>query len=222
MLQQGEGITPPDVYPAKRGQPFASFDEEFAGKFPDTLLVPRGRFHLDAVARLGRWSYGDLNVLSFGGGGEHLEIGDCCSIGPDALFVLGGEHPLERLSTFPFGVMALGEAYDPRLNISKGPIIVNDDVWIGAKATVLSGVTLGQGCVVGAGSVVARDVEPYEVVAGAPVVHVRYRFSEPIRRKLEALDYSKLTMKKIQKLRPLLQAELTEASLEAILKELSG
>ena len=55
------------------------------------------------------------------------------------------------------------------------PVVIGDDCWIGSRVTIMPGVTLGRGCVVGAGAVVTRDVPPYAVVAGVPARVVRYR-----------------------------------------------
>lgn len=56
-----------------------------------------------------------------------------------------------------------------RRNLSvKGPVVIGDNVWIGSKASILSGVTIGEGCVVAANSVVTKDVPPYSIVAGCP------------------------------------------------------
>ena len=65
---------------------------------------------------------------------------------------------------------------------SKGDIIVQDDVWIGYGATILSGLTIGQGAVIAAGSVVTKDVTPYSVVAGVPARVIKYHFGEVWRR----------------------------------------
>ena len=70
----------------------------------------------------------------------------------------------------------------------KGDIIVENDVWIGAKATIMSGVKIGNGSVVGSGSVVTIDVPPYAIVVGNPAVVVKYRFTEEQIQKL--LDIS--------------------------------
>ena len=57
---------------------------------------------------------------------------------------------------------------DERFESWRAPVVVEDDVWIGANAIVRSGVTVGRGAVVGGGAVVTRDVEPYTIVAGVP------------------------------------------------------
>jgi serine acetyltransferase len=60
----------------------------------------------------------------------------------------------------------------------KGDIIIENDVWIGATATIMSGVKISNGAVIGAGSVVTKDVPPYAIVAGNPAKVVKYRFTE--------------------------------------------
>lgn len=77
------------------------------------------------------------------------------------------------------------EVLDERLEMdSKGPIRVGSDVWIGMDTTVLSGVEIGHGAVVGAGAVVTEDVEPYAIVAGVPAEHRGWRFDERTREQL--------------------------------------
>jgi serine acetyltransferase len=60
----------------------------------------------------------------------------------------------------------------------KGDIIIGNDVWIGAKSTIMSGVKIGDGAVIGSGSVVAKDVPPYAIVVGNPAKVIKYRFDE--------------------------------------------
>ncbi|NLK24601.1 MAG: CatB-related O-acetyltransferase [Clostridiales bacterium] len=77
--------------------------------------------------------------------------------------------------------------------ISKGDIIVRDDVWIGQRAIILSNVNIGQGAVIAAGSVVTKDVPPYAIVGGVPAKVIKYRFSPEMIKELLKIDYSKLT-----------------------------
>ncbi len=77
--------------------------------------------------------------------------------------------------------------------LSKGDIIVEDDVWIGQGATIMSGVHIGQGAVIGAGSIVNKDIEAYSVVAGVPAKLIKMRFPPNIITKLLEIDYSNLT-----------------------------
>ena len=60
----------------------------------------------------------------------------------------------------------------------KGDITIGSDVWIGAKSTIMSGVRIGHGSIVAAGSLVTKDVEPYSVVGGNPAKHLKYRFED--------------------------------------------
>ncbi|EMA06582.1 acetyltransferase (isoleucine patch superfamily)-like protein [Haloarcula vallismortis ATCC 29715] len=91
------------------------------------------------------------------------------------------------------------DMFDTRLErVSKGPITVGNDVWIGARATVLSGVTIGNGAIVGAGAIVTDDVDPYSVVAGVPAAHKKWRFREEIREELLEIKWWDWSEEKIQ------------------------
>ncbi len=81
---------------------------------------------------------------------------------------------------------------------TKGDIIVDDDVWIGYGATILSGVHIGQGAVVAAGAVVSKDVPPYAIVGGVPAKVIKYRFNQEMIHELLNVDYSKLTKKMVE------------------------
>ncbi len=138
--------------------------------------------------KVGKYSYGPLKVFTYGNPAEQLQIGSFCSIANDVTFIVGGEHDYKTLSTYPFKMM-LGTGY-PYEATTKGPIIIEDDVWIGYGATVLSGVHIGQGAVIGAGSVVSSDVPPYAIYANNKVL--KYRFPEDVRELLEGLDFSRI------------------------------
>lgn len=168
-------------------------------------------FPLNRV-RVGQYTYGPLRVVSYGSADESLTIGDFCSIADDVVFLLGGGHSLDTFSTYPFEEKIQGEVSAT----SKGPITVKDDVWIGFRATILSGVTLGQGCVIGAGAVVCNDVPPYAVVGGVPAKVLKYRFDEKTRNALMGVDYGKVDLNFILQYRDLLTRPLSGRGLLAL------
>lgn len=139
--------------------------------------------------RVGRKSYGPISVIDSSPVDAKLIIGSYCSIAPGVQFLLGGEHNLNTISTYPFKVNVFGVEREAE---SKGDIVIKDDVWLSANAIVCSGVTIGQGAVVAAGAVVTKDVEPYAIVGGNPACFIKYRFEENLRRRLEATDIAAL------------------------------
>lgn len=144
-------------------------------------------FDKNAVS-VGNYTYGQLNVYIFEGGDRKLKIGSFCSIAPNVSFLLDGEHNYHTLMTYPIHARLLN-GHD---GVSKGNVIIEDDVWVGYGSTILSGVHIGQGAVIAAGSVVVKNVPPYAIVGGIPAKIIKYRFSEVIRKKLEKIDFSKL------------------------------
>lgn len=92
--------------------------------------------------QIGEFTYGDINVLT-AGEDPSLKIGACCSIAKDVTFVIDNSHPLDRFSTFPFKVKALGT--ERREALSEGGIVLEDDVWIGYRSIILDGVHIGRG-----------------------------------------------------------------------------
>lgn len=167
------------------------------------------------LIKVGKGSYGDIRVSTFGNADEHLEIGNYCSIGGEVLFMLGGNHKYTYVSTYPFNVMSLGKVSEAYTN---GPITLKDDVWIGQRATIMSGVTIGQGAIVAAGSVVSKDVPPYAIVGGVPAKVIKYRFSQDIIDKLLLIDYKNLDYETIKNNQKLLYTEVTKDNLDVILK----
>ena len=152
------------------------------------------QFNFDNVS-VGRYSYGELNVVDFCDS-HKLVIGNYVSIAQNVTFLLNGEHYIDHISSFPFKVKVMGEQAEA---FSKGDIIVDDDVWIGYGATIMSGVHIGQGAVIAAGAVVTKDVPPYAIVGGVPAKVIKYRFSPEIIEKLMKIDYSKLDKETVEK-----------------------
>ncbi len=151
--------------------------------------LPMRIFNPELVS-VGESSYGELNIISFSDKSK-LYIKDYVSIGQDVTFLLDAEHPINHISTFPYKVRYL---YSEEAEAtSKGDIIIEDDVWIGYGATILSGVHIGQGAVVAARAVVSKDVPPYAVVGGVPAKVIKYRFSQQVIDYMLTLDYGSLT-----------------------------
>lgn len=146
------------------------------------------RFDMQKV-KVGNMSYGPLEVFGWGAINESLTIGNYVSIASDVRFLLGGNHFYNNFSTYPFKVklgLSQNEAY------SNGPIIVEDDVWIGIGVMILSGVTIGKGSVIAAGSIVTKDVLPYSVVGGNPAKTIKMRFNDLLINQLLQFDFSSL------------------------------
>lgn len=139
--------------------------------------------------RVGKMTYGQLNVMSYHDISTTLTIGSFCSIAGNVKFFLDGEHCVNTVSTFPFKYYYTES--DEVDNVTKGAIVVGDDVWIGDSATILSGVTIGQGAVIAAGALVCKDVPPYAIVGGVPAKVMKYRANEKLREKLINIDFTK-------------------------------
>ena len=151
-------------------------------------------FDIDAVS-VGHDTYGKLLVFN-SDCSYNLKIGSYCSIAEDVYFLLCADHQLDFISTFPFKAHSLNTKADE--SVSKGNIIIDDDVWIGSRAMILSGVHVGQGAVIAAGGVITKDVPPYAIVGGNPAKVIKYRFDHATIQKLINLDYSKIDKKFIR------------------------
>lgn len=104
---------------------------------------------------------------------------------------------------------------------AKGNIIVNDDVWIGDSALILSGVEIGQGAVIAAGAVVTEDVPPYAVVGGVPAKIIKYRFRDDVIKELVKIDYAKVDRKFIERHEDIWYRKVMDTeSVHDLLKEL--
>ncbi|MDX1913400.1 MAG: CatB-related O-acetyltransferase [Saprospiraceae bacterium] len=113
--------------------------------------------------------------------GDQLRIGKFCAIASGVEFVMnGGNHLVEAISSYPFSIFGNGweHAMEGRQFPHRGDIVIGNDVWLGYRSVILAGVSIGDGAIVGACSVVTRDVPPYTIVAGNPAREIRRRFSE--------------------------------------------
>lgn len=114
---------------------------------------------------------------------DRLIIGKFCSIACGAKFLFtSANHAMSSLSTYPFPLFFeewglnrkdVTDAWD-----RKGDIVIGNDVWIGYEAVLLSGITIGDGAIIGTRSLVTKDVPPYTIVGGIPAKPIRKRFDE--------------------------------------------
>jgi chloramphenicol O-acetyltransferase type B len=135
----------------------------------------------NGLLTVGSHSYGGFRVLLFSGDSARVTIGKWCSTASDVEIMPGGNHRIDTVTSYPMRqylvpdhMERVGEPW------SKGDVAIGNDVWIGQGAKILGGVTIGDGAVVAAWSVVTKSVPPYAVVAGVPARVVRQRFSEEI------------------------------------------
>lgn len=121
--------------------------------------------------------------------GDRLIIGKFCMIASGVKFIMNGaNHLTKAVSAYPFAIFGNGweRAMEGKTYPVKGDIRIGNDVWIGYNATIMSGVTVGDGAIIATNSTVIKDVEPYSVVGGNPAAEIKKRFSgEKIARLLE-------------------------------------
>lgn len=113
--------------------------------------------------------------------GDKLIIGKFCQIASGVTFIMNGaNHLQDGISTFPFAIFGEDwkDAMAGKTYPTKGDTIIGNDVWIGYDATIMPGVKIGDGAIIGGKSVVTKDVEPYSVVGGNPAKFIRKRFSD--------------------------------------------
>jgi virginiamycin A acetyltransferase len=149
---------------------------------------------------VGKYTYGAPIVKDWHQG-TTLEIGDFCSIAENVTILLGGNHPIDWVSSFPFG--AIFEEFKGRCSVfpekmSKGDVIIGNDVWIGLNSTILSGITIGDGAIIAANAVVTKNVEPYTIVGGNPAKLLKKRFSDEAISKLLSIEWWNWEIDKIK------------------------
>lgn len=152
---------------------------------------------------IGYGSYG-LPLVHDWDEGTTLKIGSFCSIAGNVNIFLGGHHRTDWLTTFPFPAFLSSASQITDYDVSRGDVVIGNDVWLCTGSIILSGVKIGHGAVVAAGAVVVKDVEPYSIVAGNPAKHVRYRFSQRERNILLNLAWWSWSEELIVKAVPLL------------------
>ena len=157
--------------------------------------------------------------------GDRLIIGKFCQIAAGVEFVMNGaNHQMNAVSTFPFYIFEGWEQEAPPLRELplKGDTVIGNDVWIGQNSTILPGVHVGDGAIIGANSVVAGDVAPYTIVVGNPARPVRKRFDDELIVLLGEFRWWDKSIEEINALIPLLTCnDLTKVK-EELKRALKG
>ena len=125
--------------------------------------------------------------------GDKLIIGKFCQIASGIKIIMNGaNHRMNSITTYPFNIMGNGwEKVTPKLEDLpfKGDTIIGNDVWIGQNVTILPGVHIGDGAIIGANSVVTKDIPAYHIAGGNPCKIIRKRFDEELINYLEEIKW---------------------------------
>ena len=144
----------------------------------------KGECHLgkhskvENYAILEHCTLGDYSYVATQSHLNYTQIGKYCSIGPQVFAGLG-IHPTQQfVSTSPVFYQPGKRSFANRSHFKQyKQTTVGHDVWIGARATLIDGVAIADGAVIGAGAVVTKDVPPYAIVGGVPARLIKYRFA---------------------------------------------
>lgn len=141
--------------------------------------------------------------------GDRLIIGNFCAIAKGVTFIMNGaNHKMNCATTYPFYIMGgdWGGAIAPVMDELplKGDTVIGNDVWIGQNVTVMPGVHISDGAIIGTNSTVASDIPPYSIAAGNPARVIRKRFDDHIISLLERLKWWDKPIEEIDSLMPIL------------------
>ncbi|MTI43888.1 virginiamycin A acetyltransferase [Roseibium hamelinense] len=126
--------------------------------------------------------------------GDRLVIGKFCALARGTTFIMNGaNHYMDGFSTYPFNVFSAdwSEGLDPKRvsESTRGDTVLKNDIWLGTNSTVLPGVTIGNGAIIGAHAVVAKDVPDYAIVVGNPGRIVKMRFDDDTINRLNQVSW---------------------------------
>jgi virginiamycin A acetyltransferase len=134
--------------------------------------------------------------------GDKLIIGKFCMIASGAKFIMnGGNHLTAAVTAYPFAIFgdAWQNAMEGKAYPSKGNTFIGNDVWIGHDATIMPGVTIGDGAIIAIKAIVTKDVEPYTIVGGNPAKIIKKRFDDTTIKKLLNIQWWNWDIAKITK-----------------------
>ena len=155
--------------------------------------------------------------------GDRLIIGKFCQIAAGVEFVMNGaNHMMNAVTTFPFNMLEGWDMEPPKTSDLplKGDTVIGNDIWIGQNAVILPGVHIGDGAIIGANSVVGRDVNPYTIVVGNPAKILRKRFDDEMIELLLRFKWWDKSIDEINTLIPLLTCSKLDKVKEEIQKRI--
>jgi acetyltransferase-like isoleucine patch superfamily enzyme len=135
----------------------------------------------------------------------NITIGKYCQLGVDVA-IHATNHPVSYMSTYINQNLFQGELKQLK---EQHKITIGNDVWIGHGAIILGNVTIGNGTILAAGSVVTKDVEPYTIVGGVPAKQLKKRYPESIIKEIEALQWWDKSEQDLEKIKPLFFKDFT-------------
>ena len=170
-------------------------------------LRPLDRDRTGDAFSIGRYSYFKPIIEWQWGDTGHCSIGNFSCVAHDVILMLGGTHSADWVSTFPFRVhFGVDGMFEDGMPAAAGDITIGNDVYVGRQARILPGVTVGDGAIVGAFTVVPKDVRPYAIVVGNPAREVRRRFPDDVVERLLRIRWWDWPDEKLREAIPLLSS----------------
>jgi acetyltransferase-like isoleucine patch superfamily enzyme len=163
----------------------------------------------------------DFSYISFRCTINGCEIGKFCSIASGVKIGLG-IHPINFVSTSPLFYAPsnpLNYKIADELNFKENEqVLIGHDVWVGTNAVILDGITIGNGAIIGANSIVTKDVAPYSIVGGVPAKEIKKRFSDRLIKQLNTLKWWNMPIDffKQKKVKLIFSTQLNQNSLEQL------
>src|SRR5699024_9720674 len=160
-----------------------------------------GNNYIDRWCKIRNSHFGMYSYVGFRGDFNNIEIGNYCSISSDVKIGLG-KHPTHLFSSSPVfysnnNPFNTKKAY-LQFNDNPEKTTIGNDVWIGANVIVMDGVKIGTRAIREVGSVVTKDVQPYEIVGGVPAKPIKKRFDDEIIKALLDSEWWKLTPEQLK------------------------
>ncbi|WP_301539625.1 CatB-related O-acetyltransferase [Paenibacillus sp. NEAU-GSW1] len=161
---------------------------------------------LNGNTYIGPYTYGEPLVLAYGVS-NIVVIGKFCSIANGVTIMLGGNHRYDWGTTYPFSAFMPEYSYIANVSRSNGNVIIGNDVWLGMGATIMSGVTIGDGACIATNAQVTKNVPPYAIVGGNPARVIKYRFPQHIIDRMMEIKWWEWEPQQIEQVIPLLMSE---------------